>query len=83
LCWVNKLPVHKVGVLLLYDILVCESDLNNDDVTKVPNTTLGLDFQNTIGTLKDLTTRREVGFSQAVQKIRCAIQNSDKKTGEG
>jgi hypothetical protein len=67
-----------VEILLLhvYDIHACENDINNDDVTKVPTTTLGLGIQNAIDTFNDLATSPEVGFSQAVQKIRCAEQYS-------
>ena len=38
-------------------------------------------FNNMIDTLRYFTTGPEVGLSQAVQKVSCAAQRSDKNTG--
>jgi len=58
------------------------NDTNNDDITRFPITTLGLGFHNKIDTLKYLTAGPEVTLSQAVQKVGCAVQSSDKNTGK-
>ena len=39
-------------------------------------------FHNTIDTLRYLTSCPEVGMSQGVQKVRYAVQSSDKEIGE-
>jgi len=61
---------------------MCLNDTNNDDVSKFPITRLGLYFHNTIDTIRCLTAGPEFGLSQAVQKVRCAAQTSDKETAE-
>jgi len=58
------------------------NDKNNDDVSRFPITTQALYFHNTIDRIRYLTGVVEVGLSQAVQKVRCAAQTSDKKTAE-
>ena len=58
------------------------NDTNNDDISRFPLSRLGLYFHNTINTLRYLTLGPEIGASHGVQKVGCAGQSSDKKTGE-
>jgi hypothetical protein len=54
----------------------------NNDVSRFPIITLGLYFHNKLDTIRNLTGGVEVELSQAVQKVSCAAQTSDKKTAE-
>jgi hypothetical protein len=58
------------------------NDKNNEDIPRFPISTPGLYFHSTIDMLKYLTEGSEVGLSQAMQKLICAAQSCDKKTGE-
>jgi hypothetical protein len=58
------------------------NDTNNDYISRFTITSFSLHFHSTRNTLRYLTAGPEVGLLQAVQKVRCAAQSSDKKIGE-
>jgi len=61
---------------------VLENDTDNDEICRFPITGLGLQFHNTIDTLKYFTKGPEFALSHGVRKVRCAARSSDKKPGK-